>query len=455
MLRNAACGFGYLALAGMCGEQQAKAAAMDPLAPKTVHHAPKAKRVIFLFMHGGPSHLDTFDYKPELQKKSGIEYSNLPKNLRTNKAKLLASPWKFAQHGKSGMWVSSPFPNLAKHVDDMTVIRSMHTDGVSHGQAVLKLHTGSDSLIRPSMGSWILYGLGTENRSLPGFVTICPTRGHGGVQNYSNAFLPAVYQGTALGSADVPAAKVNFRDVVNKSISPEMQRRQLDLIQAMNRGHKERAGNDDQLDGVIQSFELAFRMQSAAPSVMDISGESADTLALYGINQGPTDNFGRQCLLARRFAEAGVRFIQVSHSYRWDQHSNMKKDLEQNASEVDLPMAGLLTDLKNRGLLDDTLVVWGGEFGRTPTAQGNDGRDHNPFGFTMWLAGGGVKRGYAHGQTDEIGFFAAENKVHMHDLHATILHLLGLDHQQLTYRHAGRDFRLTDVYGRIVNEIIA
>ena len=335
----------------------------------------------------------------------------------------------------------------------------MHTDGQSHGQAVLKLHTGAQNLTRPSLGSWLVYGLGTENQSLPGFVTICPPRGHGGSLNYGNAFLPASHQGTAIGHAGTPAANAHIRDIVNEKLTPEQQRKRLDLLQAMNRAHQERAG-DDRLEAVIGSFELAFRMQSTVPRLTDLSNESDATKALYGIGEKPTDDFGRQCLLARRFAEAGVRFIQVSHSFKWDQHDGLKKGHESNAREVDRPIAGLLADLKARGLLKDTLVLWGGEFGRTPVTDAlrtsaESGRDHNPQGFTMWLAGGGVRGGQTYGATDEFGYHAVEDKVHMHDLHATLLHTLGLDHEKLTYRHAGRDFRLTDVYGRVVKEILA
>jgi hypothetical protein len=300
----------------------------------------------------------------------------------------------------------------------------------------------------------VVYGLGSENQNLPGFVTICPTRGHGGVQNYGNAFLPAVYQGTAIGSASTPASSAQIRHIANSSLTPDEQRKQLDLLQEMNRDHLERSGADDRLEGVIESYELAFRMQSAAPQLTDLRGESKVTLQAYGVDDKTTEDFGRQCLLARRFAEAGVRFIQVSHSFKWDQHSNLKQH-EKNALEVDKPIAALLTDLKAKGLLDDTLVLWGGEFGRTPVSQGKDGRDHNPQGFTMWLTGGGVKSGFKFGETDEFGYHAVKDKVHVHDLHATLLWLLGLDHEKLTYRHDGRDFRLTDVFGRVVKEIMA
>ncbi len=454
LLKTAANGFGYLALAGLATEA-ALAEDQDPLAPKPGHHPAKAKRIIFLFMHGGPSQVDTFDYKPRLQKEDGKDLPFEPAKGTTVTKKLMACPWKFKQHGESGLWASELFPETAKHVDELCMLNGMHTEGQSHGQAVLQLHTGAQILTRPSMGAWVVYGLGSENQSLPGFVTICPTRGHGGAQNYGNAFLPAMYQGTAIGSANTPASSAQIRNIANSKLSVEEQRKQLDLLQAMNRSHNQRVGGDDRIEGVIESYELAFRMQSAAPKLTDLHGESKATLDLYGINDKPTEDFGRQCLLARRFAEAGVRFIQVSHSFKWDQHANLKGGHEKNAKEVDRPIAGLLTDLREKGLLKDTLVLWGGEFGRTPVAQGKDGRDHNPQGFTMWLAGAGVKTGFVYGSTDDYGYWTVKDKVHMHDLHATILHLMGLDHEKLTYRHAGRDFRLTDVYGRVVSEIVA
>jgi uncharacterized protein (DUF1501 family) len=456
LLKSAGAGFGYLALRGLAA--QAAAEARGPLSPKTGHHPASAKRVIFLFMHGGPSQVDTFDYKPCLQRDHGKELPFAPAKGTTASRKLMASPWKFQRHGHCGAWVSELFPCMSRHVDELCFLKGMHTDGQSHGQAVLKLHTGAQTLSRPSLGSWLVYGLGTENESLPGFLTICPPRGHGGALNYGNAFLPAIYQGTAIGSAGVPAAKAAIRHVSNDRLSSSQQRSGLDLLQAMNRAHAERT-HDDRLEGVIEAFELAFRMQSAMPKLTDLSSETKATRALYGIDEKPTDDFGRQCLMARRFAEAGLRFIQVSHSFKWDQHDGLRTGHEANAREVDRPIAGLLTDLKSRGLLKDTLVLWGGEFGRTPVTDAlrtstQTGRDHNPQGFTLWLAGGGVKAGLTYGATDEFGYHAIENKVHVHDLHATILHLMGLDHEKLTYRHAGRDFRLTDVYGRVVKEIL-
>ena len=335
----------------------------------------------------------------------------------------------------------------------------MHTEGVAHGPATLFLHTGATNLIRPSAGAWITYGLGTENRNLPGFITINPTAAKGGPRNYANAFLPTYYQGTAIGRAGGSMADAKIRHITNRELTADVQRKQFELLQAINREQKKSAPNDGRLDAVIESFELAFRMQNHAPNVMNISQEPKHILHQYGINVKPTDEFGRQCLLARRFAEEGVRYIQINYSDnaatpRWDQHSNLRKHAV-HAKATDKPVAGLLADLKQRGLLEDTLVWWGGEFGRTPFAQGKDGRDHNPRGFSVWLAGGGVKPGHVYGETDEFGYEAVKDKVHMHDLHATILHLLGMDHERLTYRYAGRDFRLTDVAGRVVKGIFA
>jgi hypothetical protein len=455
LLKSAACGFGYTALAGLMAERALAESAKGPLAPRPTHHKPRAKRIIFLFMHGGPSQVDTFDYKPRLEKDDGKNLPFAPAKGTTVSNKILASPWKFEKYGECGHHVSSLFPEVAKHVDELCFLSGMHTEGQSHGQAVLFLHTGSFALARPSVGAWTTYGLGTENQDLPGFVTICPSRGHGGAINYGNAFLPALYQGTAIGSANTPASSARIRNLTSEERTAEQQRKQLDLLQSLNRSHLEKAGGDDRLEGVIASYELAYRMQSAVPKLTDLRSESKATQALYGIGEKPTDDFGRQCLMARRFAEAGVRYIQVSHSFKWDQHGNLKKGHEQNAKETDKPVAGLLTDLAKRGLLQDTLVLWGGEFGRTPVVQGKDGRDHNPQGFTMWMAGGGVKPGFTYGATDDFGYYAVQDKVHMHDLHATILWLLGMDHERLTFRHAGRDFRLTDVHGRVVKEIMA
>ncbi len=456
LLRSSAGGFGWLALRALMASERASGAAMEnPLAARAPHFVPKAKRVIFLFMHGGPSQIDTFDYKPLLTRDHGqpLPFAK-PRVVSSQTGNLLASPWKFQQHGQSGAWVSELFPHVAQQVDQLCILRGMHGSNSRHGGALLELHTGSDTFVRPSMGSWICYGLGTENDNLPGYVTICPTLTHGGVNNYSSAFLPAVYHGTPLGNASVSSdqAKIPF---IERKVPSSLQRMELDYLREVNAAQLSQTGPDAALEGRIEAFELAYRMQTEAPELQDISGETAYTEQLYGLDQPETRNFGRQCLMARRFAERGVRFVQVTHSYKWDQHSGLKKDHSSNAMEVDRPIAGLLQDLKARGLLDDTLVVWGGEFGRTPTAQGDDGRDHNPHGFTMWLAGGGVKPGITHGATDDYGYYAVEGKVHFHDLHATILHLLGLEHTRLTYRHAGRDFRLTDVHGELVSEILA
>ena len=452
-LKLAGCGFGYLALASLCQSQ----AATNPLAPKPPQFPGSAKRVIFLFMHGGPSHIDTFDPKPLLKQDAGKPLpTSFAKGPRDPNAKLMPSPFESKKHGQAGIEISEIFPEVAKCADDLCLIRSMHTNGQDHGQAVLKLHTGSESQVRPSMGSWIIYGLGTENQNLPGFLTISPSPLTGGPQNYGSAFLPAVYQGTPIGRAGTALTQAQIKHIQNGLLPKDLQRRQLDLVQDLNREQLQQATLDSQLEGVIESYELAFRMQSEVPKVTDLADETQATLDLYGVSQTPTDDFARQCLLARRFAEKGVRFIQVNHSFKWDQHQNLKRDHERNAREVDKPIAGLLKDLKSRGLLKDTLVVWGGEFGRTATGQGSlDGRDHNPHAFTVWMAGGGAKPGYVHGATDDYGHAALTDKVHTHDLHATILQLLGFNHEKLTYRHAGRDYRLTDIAGNVVKAIIA
>ena len=457
LLRHSGAGFGLLALQGVLGAQRlhAEATRGNPLTPRAPHFAPRAKRVIFLFMHGGPSQVDTFDYKPLLARDHGKPLPfDKPRVVSSETGNLLASPWKFQQYGQSGTWVSELFPHVATRVDDLCMLRGMHGSNSRHGGALLELHTGSDTFVRPSMGSWIGYGLGTENENLPAFITVCPTLTHGGVNNYSSAFLPAVYHGTPLGNASTPSSQAKIPFIDRRSPAAQ-QRRELDLLREINSEQLAHSGPDAGLEGRIQAFELAFRMQAAAPELQDIADETASTQRLYGLDNPKTQNFGRQCLMARRFAERGVRFVQVSHSYKWDQHGGLKKDHASNAAEVDRPIAGLLTDLKARGLLDETLELWGGEFGRTPTAQGDDGRDHNPHGYTMWLAGGGVKPGFTYGATDDYGYFAVQDKIHLHDLHATMLHLLGLDHTRLTFRHAGRDFRLTDVSGNVVTPIIA
>ena len=441
LLRASSCGFGYLALSGLA----AKAAEMEgnysnPLAEKQPHFPARAKRVIFMFMQGGPSHLDTFDYKPALQKADG---------RGEGKGKLLASPFEFAQHGQSGLHISSLYPRLAEHADDLCILNGMHTTSPAHPQATVATHTGSINFVRPSMGAWVTYGLGTSNEDLPGFITINPVNNLGGAQNYGSAFLPASFQGTRIGTG---AGSIS--NIANPVLDRDAQRRQLDLVQAMNRDMLRRNRINAELEGVIESYELAFRMQSSVPDVMDLSKESAGTKSLYGIGNKLTDDFGTQCLMARRLAEAGVRFIQLTHR-GWDQHNGLKAKLTNNCGATDQPIAALLTDLKRRGMLKDTLLVWGGEFGRSPQGQNKDGRRHNNRGYSMWMAGGGVSGGIRYGSTDELGGSAVAGKMHTHDLHATILHLLGLDHEKLTYRYAGRDFRLTDVHGIVHKEILA
>ena len=461
MLKRSALGFGHLALTAMLADQ-ATAAAVDPshpLAPRSPHFPARAKRVIFLFMKGGPSHIDTFDHKPKLSVDDGKELPfDKPRVQFSTTGKLLKSPWTFKPYGESGMMVSELFPHVAQHVNDICFLHSVHGTNAAHGGALLKLHTGSDNFVRPSMGAWINYGLGSENQDLPGFITICPTLAHGGVKNWGSAFLPAHYQGTPLGNASLPSTEARVKYASNRWLRRDQQRLALDLLAKVNREHLRLTGPAQELETRINSFELAFRMQAAMPAVEDLSAEPAEMLKLYGLDEKVTEDFGRQCLLARRFAERGVRFIQVTHSdskVQWDQHSDLLKGHTKNALEVDKPIAGLLTDLKQRGLLEDTLVMWSGEFGRTPTVQGTNGRDHNPEGFTVWMAGAGVKPGFRYGATDEYGYFAVENKMDVHDLHATILHLVGLDHEKLTYRYAGRDFRLTDVTGNVHREILA
>jgi hypothetical protein len=435
MLRTLASGFGYLAFADLA--QRAAAATTSPLAPKAPHFAAKARRVIFLCMNGAPSHVDLLDPKPALAAADGKASPRAPGGF----TKLMGSPWKFSQHGQSGTPFGELLPEMARHADELCVIRSMQTDLPAHGPASIQLHTGSAQFVRPSLGAWTLYGLGTDS---------------GGAQKYGSAFLPAIYQGTPIGAL-APFGRVvgelKLNNVANAKLTPKQQRAQLDLVQALNR---ERLAHDvvnPQVEGLIESFELGFRMQSEVPSLLDLSRESDATKKLYGIGDDETDFMGRQCLLARRFAEAGVRFIEVNHG-DWDDHRDITTELPKHCAAVDKPVAALLTDLRERGLLKDTLVIWGGEFGRTPHAQGS-GRDHNNKGFSLWMAGGGVRGGTTYGATDELGYEAVENPVHIHDWHATILHLLGLDHEKLTYRYAGRDFRLTDVKGHVVKDIIA
>ncbi len=438
-LHTAGGGFGALALAGIAN------GASNPLTPKNPPLPARAKRVIFLFMRGGPSQVDTFDYKPALANKDGEPVS------KGSTLKYWKSPWEFRQRGNSGMWVSELFPHVAQHADDLCVINSMHTDVGNHPQAVLQMQTGSFQFARPSVGAWVIYGLGTENQSLPGFISICPQAGGGGgARNYGNAFLPAACQGTPI----LAEGQELTDDISLPNTKSIVSRRTLQLAQGLNRERLKRDRVNDDLEGLIQSYELAFRMQTEAPKVMDLRGESAKTKEAYGIGAKETEQFGRQCLLARRFAEAGVRFIQLNVG-RWDNHVDLQKIHGELGLATDQPIAALISDLKQRGMFEDTLLVWGGEFGRPPYLNKTKGRDHDHYGFTMWMAGGGVKGGLNHGLTDEFGYKAVENKVHLHDFHATILHLLGLDHEELTYRYSGRDFRLTDVYGKVVKDLLA
>ncbi|MBM3739173.1 MAG: DUF1501 domain-containing protein [Acidobacteria bacterium] len=456
VLQRAACGFGMFSLRAM---------AAGPLAPKQPHFTPRAKRVIFLFMHGGPSHMDTFDPKPLLDRDHGkpLPFKRPLTFAEGSTGGLLKSPWKFRQHGQSGLPVSELFPNVARHVDDMCILRSMVGDSVAHGGAVLQLHTGSNTFTRPGMGAWFVYGLGTENQNLPAYITVKPGLSHGGAKNWSSAFLPAAYQGTSVAHGGILAKdlKEPVEFLSNKELSPEQQRYELDMIQKMNRWAADRRANDPELEARIEQFELAFRMQTQAPEAFDISRETDATRRIYGMDDPFTYDFGWQCLMARRLAERGVRFIQINHEYGpgnevgWDAHSELIRLHTRTAKMVDKPISGLLTDLKARGLLQDTLVVWSGEFGRTPIAQAGDGRDHNPYGYSAWMAGGGVKGGTAYGATDDYGYYSVVDRMHIHDLHATMLHLMGLDHERLTWFHGGRNHRLTDVAGVVAKKALA
>jgi hypothetical protein len=457
LLCRAATGFGGLAVAFLGHTQAATSRALNPLAVQPTHFQPRAKSVIFLYMDGGPSQLDTFDPKPRLKLEHGkpIQIRTPPTQFNDN-GNVMQSPWEFRQHGQSGIWVSGLLPHIATCVDDIAVIRSMIADNSEHTAANYMLHTGFSVQGRPSMGAWITYGIGSESENLPGFVVLdsglIPA---GGMDNFGPGFLPAAYQGTLFRRGSKPIANVEPRES-----SPDLQREKLGLLKKLNRGVLDRLGSVTELEAALTNYELAYRMQSAVPELIDLSGESKATLDLYGIGEKDTEEFGRQCLLARRLVERGVRFVECltpkrQGADRWDQHSRLFEGHTTNARATDKPVAALLKDLKSRGLLDQTLVVWGAEFGRTPMSQGTNGRDHNPFGFTMWLAGGGVKGGTVYGATDDYGYFAVENKVHIHDLHATILHLLGLDHKQLTFRFSGRDMRLTDVHGEVVKGILA
>jgi len=428
-------GFGWLAFSALAAERTT-----NPLAPKQPHFAPRAKRVIFLFMQGGPSHLETFDWKPELAKRG-----------KGGPHQLLGSVLKFAPHGQSGVMISEAFPQLAKHADELCILNGMQTRTNSHVQATVALHTGSETFVRPSVGAWITYGLGSLAEDLPGFVTIDPLHDQGGAMNYGSAFLPATFQGTPLNGngGGVP-------NIANEHLRDSTQRKQLDYVQRLNKRLLARDPSHPELEGVIQTYELAYRMQTSVPGVLDLDGESDATRTLYGLDERATADFGRQCLLARRLVEKGVRFIQLTHR-GWDHHNKLREGITDRAASIDQPIAGLLTDLKERGMLKDTLVVWGGEFGRGPHDDKGDGngRGHHGRGYTMWFAGGGTKGGYVHGATDDIGDEVASGKMDTQDLHATLLHLLGLDHEALTYRYAGRDFRLTNVSGKVARDIAA
>jgi Protein of unknown function (DUF1501) len=452
LLRRAGAGFGSLALAALLADDVAAGKlSADPLAPRAPHSPARARRVIFLFMPGGPSQVDTFDPKPTLSRDHG---KPSPKQYLGQTRKLLASPWRFRKQGESGLEVSDLFPHVGACVDKLCVIRSMVGDDVNHPGGCLLMNTGERVATRPSLGAWVTYGLGTENQNLPGFIAVGPGPLIEGARQYGAAFLPAAYQGTFVSDLKNP-----IRNLKNTLVTSERQRRELDALRRLNEMHLDRRPDDSRLGARIEAFELAYRMQGEAPDAFDLSRETEPTKRLYGIGQDATDVFGRQCLLARRLVERGVRFVQLYHTtggfQPWDQHSDLKGGHARNALATDRPIAGLLQDLQARGLLEDTLVIWGGEFGRTPAAEGTDGRDHHPYGFSMLLAGGGVRDGLAYGATDEFGWDAVEDRVHVHDLHATILHLLGLDHEKLTYRHTGRDYRLTDVYGNVVKGVIA
>ncbi len=454
MLARAGSGLGTVGLAAVLADAGLLAAEREtssasPLAPKPSHFRPRARRIIHLFMNGGPSQVDTFDPKPALEKFNGQKPSSEVRTERKT-GMLMRSPFRFARQGRSGLEISELFPHLSRCADDLCVVRSMHTNIPNHEPALLMMTSGETQPTRPSMGSWLLYGLGTDNQNLPGFVVLCPGKPVVGPQLWSNSFLPGIFQGTHIHNARLDP-KNAIANVSNAQLGRSAQREQLSLLRQMNEMHLARRGNDNPLEARIQSLEMAYRMQFEAQDVFDLSLETRATRELYG--KGP---FADACLLARRMVERGVRVVQIftGDGQPWDDHADIKLHADK-ARTVDRPTAALLTDLKTRGLLDETLVLWGGEFGRTPTSEGAKGRDHNNQGFSVWLAGGGVRGGMAYGATDDIGFAAVDRKVHVHDLHATILHLMGLDHERLTYRYGGRDFRLTDVFGNVVGDIIA
>jgi hypothetical protein len=462
MLAQCANGFGAFALAALTQDRaygleptSTTARGQNPFAPRPSHFPAKAKSVIFLFMDGGPSQMDTFDPKPRLTKENGqpIKVKVEPTQFN-NIGNVMGSPWKFQQHGQSGIPVSELFPNIATCVDDLAIIRSMTSNFSEHTNANYFMHSGHGQQGRPSMGAWVNYGLGSECENLPGFIVLnsgmIPP---GGMDCFASGFLPATYQGSMFQKGDSPVA-----DLTRLEASSEIQQSKLNLLKKLDGGLLNRMGPEDKVESAIANYELAFRMQAAVPDLMDMKTESEATQQLYGVNDPETALFGQQCLVARRLVERGVRFVELLCPNlgfdRWDQHASLKAGHEKNSKAVDKPIAGLIKDLKSRGLLDSTLLIWGGEFGRTPMAQG-DGRDHNPFGFTMWMCGGGIKGGTIHGATDDYGYHVVENKVEVHDLHATMMHLLGMDHKRLTYRFSGRDMRLTDVFGEVVHPILA
>lgn len=414
------------------------------------HHTARAKSVIFINMRGAPSHLDTFDYKPVLAKNNGKKgkYGN----------NLLGPITKFTKSGKSGLWLSDYFPNLQKQADEICLLKGMYSAQPNHPQAQTLMHTGNFQFARPSLGAWVLYGLGSENKDIPGFITLNPASNTS--QHFGSSFLPTQYQGSAIGrlagggGRGGSTGSATLPDIENKYISKDLQRKQVDFVQMLNKGKKNRERYSPETQGVAESYEMAYRMQFSMPEIMDYDKEKSSTKKMYGLEDTNTAAFGTQLLLARRFVESGARFIEVSQG-NWDHHFNMKTSLPQSCGQIDLPIAGLIKDLKQRGLLKDTLIVWSGEFGRTPEGQGTNGRNHNNKGYTSWMAGGGVKGGYSYGATDDLGYEAMEGRMATQDWHATILHLLGINHERLTYNYAGRDFRLTDVYGEVAKEIIS
>lgn len=462
MLMQGGGGFGALALAGLMQQDQAKAdesAAPSPLTTKLTHHAGKAKSVIFLFMDGGPSHLDTFDPKPALNELAGKpipeSFGRVITAMGEFDSPILATKRKWKQHGEGGLWISDWLPHTAQMADELAVIRSCWTNGINHSGGMCQMNTGSQFAGRPSLGSWVTYGLGTENENLPSFVVMQEGKGRviNGSRNWGAGFMPAIYQGTTMQRSGPPFSDLN----PPKHIANAQQRQELDFLEQLNLQHAKTRQENTDLDARIRSFELAFQMQAHAPEAIDLSKESADTHKLYGLDDDKTASYGRNLLMARRLVERGVRFVQCYHGAgsKWDAHDNIEANHTRMCGGMDLPVAGLLKDLKQRGLLEQTLVVWGGEFGRTPMSEKGDGRDHNPTGFTMWMAGGGVRSGQAYGTTDDLGLHAVEDRLHVHDIHSTILHLMGINHRELVYLHKGRPERIDQNEGRAYKEIVA